>query len=689
MAAIALAATAGFGSFTNTVQAQSQQPSPEAVSNFIRFIQALLERLEALGVDVDALIAERRAQQEADATRPPQSSPGDGSSNASKPSAAAMNSASRFLSQAGMGGSYQDITQVAQMGEAAWLEQQFAMAPGYTMPLMEEWRVQFIALYGDGEEFESEEDDVENDESCDREDDEDSEISEDDTDDEIDTDADDAGDEDEGVEDSVEGDEGEDDAEGEDGENDERCIEPLSLYDFESNSADFAWYQRVVHSEDTVRQRVATSLSQLFVISRVTEEVAEHSELRGSYYDMLLRNSFGNFRNLLLDVTLHPGMGLFLSHVNNAKSNPELGTFPDENYAREVMQLFTIGLYELNLDGSRRLDSNGVPIPTYDNNDIREFAKIFTGLTFNGPNPVFSNRPEPEGREADFGLPMIMVEQYHEPGEKRLLNGTVVPAGQSGMQDIEAAVDNLFNHPNVGPFVGKQLIQRLVTSNPSPGYVARVAAAFNGEGGTPRGDMKALLRAILLDEEARQDPSMNDNAVGKLREPMLRHIHILRAFDASSSAGTVVGYAGIYEEIGQFLFSSPSVFNFFQPSFSPNGELRDAGLVAPEFQITTTDSIVAITNMVNNMTFGEEVTSYDGAISFLGRADLQLDREIFFSINVPALVDMLDTVLTYGTLRPDTRDVIIAAVEQAESPRERVYRAIYLITISPDYAISL
>ncbi len=712
---IALATTASFGGMAVTQYAHAEEAPEHSMADFVRFVQAVLAYLRSIGVDVDALLAEWRSERDGGQPGGEDPSPQPTPESLEPEQVAALNNASRFLGQAAMGGDYQTISEVAQLGEAAWLEQQFATSPGYTMPLMDTWRERFDALYEGEEGFDDDEpEDPEEDELFDDDvdgDDEDPGFDEDldedqdfEEDDDAEDDEDDRGEEDDEEscerededdrEDSSESDDADDEDSDEDDESDEeseRCEgdDPLEFEDFEGNASDYAWYQQVVNGPDPVRQRVATALSEIFVISRTAEEVAEHSGLRGSYYDMLLRHSFGNFRNLLLDVTLHPGMGIYLSHANNARSNPELGTFPDENYAREVMQLFTIGLYELNPDGSYRLGDNNAPVPTYDNDDIREFAKVFTGLTFNGPNPLFSNLPEPESREADFSLPMIMVEEYHEPGEKFLLNGMVVPAGQAGMQDIEAAVDNLFNHPNVGPFIGRQLIQRLVTSNPSPEYVARVSAAFNGESGSPRGDMKAVLRAILLDEEARQAPELNPSYAGRLREPMLRHIHILRAFGATSETGEVVGNAAIGEAIGQFLLSAPSVFNFFQPSFSPNGEVRDAGLVAPEFQITTTDSIVGITNMSDFMTFGEEVTFFDGGLSFLSRSYLQLDEEIALAGSASALVDRLNIVLTHGTLRQETRDVIIAAVEQLEDPRDRVYRAVFLITISPDYAISL
>ncbi len=340
-----------------------------------------------------------------------------------------------------------------------------------------------------------------------------------------------------------------------------------------------SWWHATVAAEDTLRQRVAFALSEIFVVSDNVDEIFINPLGLSNYYDTLLAYGFGNFRDLLRAVTLHPVMGIYLSHVNNAKTNPVTHTFPDENYAREVMQLFSIGLYELNNDGSRKL-VGGNPIPTYDNGDIGEFAKIFTGLSY-GPaqagGTAFFGNPNPV-----LHTPMQMFEAFHEPGTKHLLNNVDVPAGQSGMQDIDSAIDNLFNHPNVGPFFGRLLIQRLVTSNPSPQYVARVATAFNGNGGTPRGDMIAVLRAVLLDPEAKSGI--------KLREPFLRYVALNRILHAHSTDTTFPAYGYTCAILVQQNVSR-RVVSISIRRYSPPGELGgDLGepRVAPEFQITTT-----------------------------------------------------------------------------------------------------
>lgn len=442
-----------------------------------------------------------------------------------------------------------------------------------------------------------------------------------------------------------------------------------------------AWWHTTLTAPDQLRQRVAFALSEIFVVSDNVDLLFQSPYALSNYYDTLLEHAFGNFRDLLLEVTLHPAMGVYLSHIQNAKADPEANTFPDENYAREVMQLFSIGLFELNPDGSERLDDMGRPIPTYDNDDIREFAKVFTGLSWGGGNNAFrAYRP-------NFREPMRMFEEYHDSSEKRLLRGTVLPAGQSGMQDIEAAADNLFQHPNVGPFIGRQLIQRLVSSNPSPDYVARVAAAFDGEDGSPRGDLRATIRAVLLDPEARAVPDP-DRPRGKLREPLLRLIATLRQLNTSSPDGFYAN-AGFYvqEQIQQHPLSSPSVFNFFLPAFAPVGPIADSGLVAPEFQITNSSSIVAISNLLQGAVLGDFLNDLREPPFSAARFDLGEYLEV--ADDVPALLERLDTVFTYGTLGAETRASITSAAEQLDDLELRTRVALYLLLISPDYAVEL
>lgn len=441
-----------------------------------------------------------------------------------------------------------------------------------------------------------------------------------------------------------------------------------------------AWWHRSITAEDVLRQRVAFALSEIFVVSDSVDTLIVYPQALSGYYDTLLNNAFGNFRDLLRDVTLHPAMGIYLSHINNRRSDPANNIFPDENYAREVMQLFSIGLFELNIDGSHKLNGNGQPIPTYGNAQIREFAKIFTGLSYGGPGAFFGKQLP------DFSAPMQMFPAAHEPGQKTLLNGTVVPPGQAAEQDVEAAIDNLFNHPNVGPFIGKQLIQRLVTSNPSPAYVERVARAFNGDSSGIRGDMQAVIRAVLLDPEATALPA-NNAEFGKLREPVVRYASLLRQFGATSDDGFIANTGYLLQALTkQHPLSAPSVFNFFLPAHSPSGEIAAAGLVAPEFQIATSNSIVGWSNLVDFILLADSVT--DAPPPF-AKVSLTYDDYLDIAADVPALVDRLDIVLTAGTLNPQSREAIEGVLNDIADLPARVKIALYMFLTSPDYAVRL
>jgi len=442
----------------------------------------------------------------------------------------------------------------------------------------------------------------------------------------------------------------------------------------------FAWWHRTITAEDVLRQRIAFALSEIFVVSDNVDALIINPYALSDYYDMLLDNAFGNFRDLLRAVSLHPSMGIYLSHVNNAKADPDNNIFPDENYAREVMQLFSIGLFELNIDGTQMLDGDGFPIATYSNDEIREFAKVFTGLSYGGENAQFGN-PGP-----NFLEPMEMFDEFHEPGVKRLLNGFVIPDGQTGTQDLEDGIDNLFNHPNVGPFIGRQLIQKLVTSNPSPAYIERVARAFNGDDTGVRGDMPAVIRAVLLDPEAVATPDDTTN-FGKLREPVSRYLSLVRQFNATSEDGFFANTGLFLQALTrQHPLSSPSVFNFFLPAHTPPGEIADAGLVAPEFEITTSTTVIGTTNLIDLAVTLDFVT--DAPAPFLG-ASLDLDEYVTLAADIDELIDRLDVLLTYGTLSSATRDAIRDTLEGIDDTSLRARTAIYMFLISPDYAVRI
>jgi uncharacterized protein (DUF1800 family) len=442
-------------------------------------------------------------------------------------------------------------------------------------------------------------------------------------------------------------------------------------------------FRKGAYGNDPLRQRAAWALSQIFVIGDST--TPRDSQPGRQFLDVLDRNAFGNFRTLLEEVSLSASMGLYLSHIGNEKEDPVTGRLPDENYAREIMQLFTIGLWELNLDGSQRLDGQGRPIPTYGQADIRGLAKVFTGFTWRrcrtDPNPqvcLYGSRLGwgPEATIEPF-------EMFHSQSEKRFLGRTLAP-NRPASDNLRDALDHLFQHPNVGPFIGRQLIQRLVTSNPSPAYVARVAAAFNDNGQGVRGDMKAVWRAILLDPEARDPARIEDPDFGKLREPIVRWLQFLRVFTRPNADGRAYyDFNRMTPAFGQWPMSSPSIFNFYRPNYAPPGPLRQAGLVAPEFQITHEFTVAGTHNEFHgwiswNTTgqWGEHIDDYAWLVALGG--------------NPGRMVDELDLLLTYGTLPANVRTAMIEAINRVPPHLGNLGRAklaLKLFFASPDYQV--
>jgi uncharacterized protein (DUF1800 family) len=392
---------------------------------------------------------------------------------------------------------------------------------------------------------------------------------------------------------------------------------------------------------------------------------------------VLVRDAFSNYRQLLEDITLNPAMGAYLNMLQNDKANPSRGTLPNENYARELMQLFSIGLYDLNLDGSLTLSSSGFPIATYDQNAILGTAAVLTGWTYAQPgsaNPVF--RPAAQ----DWRDPMINIASRHQTDAKTILNSVVLPANQTAAEDLKTALDTIFNHPNVGPFICRQLIQRLVTSNPSPGYVYRVASVFNDNGQGVRGDLKAVIRAILMDYDARVG-FLTVQGAGHEREPVVRVTNLLRAFNATSPSGKYSvrnGYANLDEEA----MHSPTVFNFFGPDYAAPGAIAAAGLKSPEFEITTDTTVILATNYLRTAIY-----SYLGPGS--DRITLNLTTEQTRASDPAGLVDHLSSVLMAGGMSSNMRNIMINAVNQIPSsnPLERVRTAIYLIVNSPEFVV--
>jgi uncharacterized protein (DUF1800 family) len=456
--------------------------------------------------------------------------------------------------------------------------------------------------------------------------------------------------------------------------------------------------QVMLAGTDQLRQRVAYALSQIMVISDFESAISNGQEGSSSYYDMLARNALGSFRTLLMDITRHPMMGRYLTHYKNRKANPTTGTQPDENYAREVMQLFTIGLYQLTSDGTNVTDASGRPVETYTNANISEFARVFTGFTDenNNPNAVGTGagRTDFPAATQNYTQPMLMWEFQHDQGSKTLLSypgarKSVLPANQGGLQDVADALENLIEHPSTAPFIARQLIQRLITSNPSPAYVGRVAAVFVNNGAGQRGDLLAVVRAILLDAEARNLSTIAQPNSGKLKEPFLRVTGLLRAMHYTVQDGTLpydFGSTISESTIGQFPLASSSVFNFYLPDHRPPGPIDAAGLVGPEYQILTSVFAVTLPNALYTIT-------QTGA----GRFALNLADQEALAASPPALLDNLNLLLVHGTMSDATRNAILAAVNGvtvAMVPsgitfnQTRARLAVYLVAISPEAAVS-
>lgn len=441
------------------------------------------------------------------------------------------------------------------------------------------------------------------------------------------------------------------------------------------------FWKQAVTAPDPLRQRVTYALSEIFVVSAADAALQTAPHTLASYLDTLSTHAFGNYRDLLEAVSKHPAMGQYLTSLANRGDG---GRVPDENYAREVMQLFSIGLVELNTDGTPKL-VNGEPVDTYTMDDIRGLARVFTGWGWGNtgtPDPVNGrfggNNPSDPMRRV---IPMQFYAQYHSPLEKQFL-GVTVPAGTAGPQALKTALDRLAGHPNVGPFIATRLIQHMVTSNPSPAYIGRVAAVFNDNGKGVRGDLKAVVRAVLFDPEA-VTPASGPNA-GKLREPLLRFTAWMRAFNATSASGNF--RIGILDgQLAQTPMRAPSVFNFFRPGFvPPNTNLAAADLVAPEFQITHEISVAAYANFIqsivpNGIGTGSDVKADYTALN--GIAD-----------NPDALVARVNLLLAYESLSPATvaaiRDAVNAVPITANNARQnRTSLAIYLVMTSPEFLV--
>lgn len=473
-------------------------------------------------------------------------------------------------------------------------------------------------------------------------------------------------------------------------------------YYFQRTPADNMAWGQLLRGNSAVRKRAALALSEFMVVSLNSVNILWRSQAMGAYWDILNQHAFGNFRDLIEAITLNPAMGVFLNTRGNRKADERSGRVPDENYGREVMQLFSIGLYELNIDGTARLDSAGNPIETYDNDDVTEISKAFTGYDYDYTGIDYTTNPSNTSQqieEPDYARQSMTAdpskwkrprtEGFHSDAQKSFL-GTTIAAGTGPEETLRLTMDALFNHPNVGPFLGKQMIQRLVTSNPSPAYVQRVAQVFNNNGSGVRGDLRAMFKAILLDDEALSDAGIADQTFGKLREPMLRFAQFGRTFGARSTSGNwdIRDLSDSSSRLGQSPLRSPSVFNFFRPGYVPlNSQASTNGMVAPEFQLVNESTVASYVNFMER--------SIEGNGFWMRDIELPYAAELPIAHDSAALLDRLDLLLTAQQLNQNTRDTILTALndnpvaetDPDEDKLRQIQIAVLLVMASNDYMV--
>ena len=434
------------------------------------------------------------------------------------------------------------------------------------------------------------------------------------------------------------------------------------------------FFTHALNNPDQLRQRVAFALSQIMVVSSV--EIYEAYGL-ADFQNILLKDALGNYRTLLQDVTLSPTMGHYLDMANSDETNPQNGTVPNQNYAREVMQLFSIGLVELNPDGSQQLDANGAPIPTFDGTTIEGLASVFTGWTYPPLPGAISQWTNP----INFDGTMVVFPNHHQGGTKALLNGYTVPAGQTPAQDLANALDDIFNHPNVGPFISLRLIQHLVTSNPSPGYISRVAAVFANNGQGVRGDLSAVVRAILEDTEARGAVPATD-VFGHLREPALFITSTLRSLGGQSD-GVLPRNAS--SAMGQPIFDPETVFSFYPPSY----QIPGTQTAAPEFGIDNAATALARANFVNTVIM-QGGAAPDPTVSGSTGTTISLTPLLSAADNA-ALIAQLNQTLMHGSLSADASNIVLTAANAiaagSTDPLAAPRAASYLMLTSAQYQV--
>ncbi len=440
--------------------------------------------------------------------------------------------------------------------------------------------------------------------------------------------------------------------------------------------------QNALTKQDQLRQRVAFALSQILVTSGADSTIMPYGMAK--YQQMFLDNAFGNYKDLLTAVTLSPVMGDYLNMANSNKPDAARGIAANENYAREIMQLFSIGLYDLNLDGTVKKDAQDNLIPSYSQTTVENLARVFTGWTYAN----FNNATPPTRNNASYyDYPMLPVASNHDTTAKVLIGGFVLPANQGATQDLNMAVDHLFAHPNVAPFISKQLIQKLVSSDPSPAYVARIATVFNNNGSGIKGDLKAVVRAILLDAEAR-GPIKTVAGVGKLKEPVLL---ALSAYRGLGGVNDGVWVRTQYAAMSQDLFRAPTVFNYYAPDNTiSNGKL------GPEFEILTSTTAFARANFLRNVTNGQQGNTlangtYNADPTVTGATGTSIDWAPWQALagNPAALVDKLSWIFAAGALSTSSQQQIVNAVNAIASTDtlSRARTAAYLVLTSSQFQV--
>ncbi len=440
-----------------------------------------------------------------------------------------------------------------------------------------------------------------------------------------------------------------------------------------------AFFQNTITGQDQLRQRVAFILSQIWVVSQPAGVPQAYAY--PPYWRIFRDNAFGNYRDIIKAVTLSPAMGRFLNMANNNKANPAKGSVPNENYARELMQLFTLGLTQLNLDGSPVLQNN-VPVPTYNQTVVTNMSRVLTGWTY----PTAPGATARTNNPPYFIGQMFAVDAEHDKTAKSIFSNITIPAGQTAEQDLDALLDALMAQPSMAPFISQQLIEHLVTSNPSPAYIQRVAAVFENDGQGVRGNLQAVIKAILLDSEARQgdDQTLAAPAAasfihmhaaagpapfGHLREPILFMADILRGLNAKAITPNAAGYAS---EMGENLFNAASVFSYFSPQAR-----TEFGLVGPEFQIYSTQTAADRVNIINSILYGTPGKQF------------KIDLTPFANQAADAgtLLNYIGGLFLHGSMPPALEQAAMSAVEAATSPLAKAQAALYVVLTSSDYQI--